>query len=302
MRVLITGGAGFIGHNLAIGLAEKGFDTVALDSLERSTEFAIGRLKQYGISIVKGNAKAISDCRGFDVVIHAAAYVSVPESMNRPLDYLENNVISTARVAHECGRVGARLIYLSSAAVYGNPVKLPIPEDHPINPQSPYGLSKYLGELVIRHFGEVYGLRYVILRLFNVYGPGQNPAYAGVIASFIERTLRSEPLVIYGDGEQTRDFIYVGDVAEIVLRIIEEDLFDNNTYNVGTGKPTSINELARMVMEVLGKKDLEVIHERERPGDIRHSYADISKLRSRINIDPTPLDVGLRKTLNEIIA
>ncbi|GAB6945365.1 NAD-dependent epimerase/dehydratase family protein [Vulcanisaeta sp. JCM 14467] len=235
-------------------------------------------------------------------MIHAAAYVSVPESMSKPLDYLENNVISTARIAHECGKVGAGLIYLSSAAVYGNPVKLPIPEDHPINPQSPYGLSKYLGELVIRHFGEVYGLRYVILRLFNVYGPGQNPAYAGVIASFIERALRNEPLVIYGDGEQTRDFIYVGDVAEIVLRIIEGGLFDNNTYNVGTGRPTTINELARIVMEVLGKKNLKVIHERERPGDVRHSYAYVGRLRSRIIMNPTPLDVGLRKTLNEIIA
>ncbi len=189
MRILITGGAGFIGHNLAIYLAERGFDVTVLDSLERSTEFAVNRLRERGIPIIKADIRNLGDCGGFDVVVHAAAYVSVPESVVRPIDYIENNVVGTAKVAHECGRVSARIIYLSSAAVYGNPIKLPIPEDHPINPLSPYGLSKYLGELVIRNFSKVYGFRYVILRLFNVYGPGQNPAYAGVISSFIERAL-----------------------------------------------------------------------------------------------------------------
>ena len=271
-----------------------------MDSLERSTEFAVNRLRQYNIPIIRIDVKSLNDCNGFDAVIHAAAYVSVPESMDKPTDYIENNVTGTARVVHECSRVNARLIYLSSAAVYGNPVKLPIPEDHPINPQSPYGLSKYLGELVVRQFSKIYGLRYVILRLFNVYGPGQNSAYAGVISSFIERALRNEPLIIYGDGEQTRDFIYVNDVAEVILKIIESDLFDNEIYNVGTGKPTSINELAGIVMEILGKRNLKVIYGRERPGDIRHSYADISKLKSRINVNLTPLTIGLKQTLDTL--
>ncbi|WP_054854445.1 NAD-dependent epimerase/dehydratase family protein [Vulcanisaeta distributa] len=274
-----------------------------MDSLERSTGgFAINRLRGgRGIPIVRADVRNFSDCGGFDVVVHAAAYVSVPESVSRPVDYVENNVVGTARVAHECGRAGSRIIYLSSAAVYGNPVKLPIPEDHPINPLSPYGLSKYLGELVIENFSRVYGFRYVILRLFNVYGPGQNPAYAGVISSFIERTLRGEPLVIYGDGEQTRDFIYVRDVAEVILRIIEGDLFSNEVYNIGTGRPKSINELAKIVINILSKNDVRIIHEEERPGgDIRHSYADVSRLVSIFKITFTSLNEGLRNTLNDM--
>lgn len=185
---------------------------------------------------------------------------------------------------------------MSSAAVYGNPVKLPIPEDHPVNPVSPYGSSKWLGELAVSHFGSVYGLRHVILRLFNVYGPGQNPSYAGVVASFLERALRGGPLVIYGDGEQTRDFIYVDDVSEVVLRIIEEDAFDGEVYNVGTGRPVTIRMLAEAVKRVVGR-DPGVVYREPRPGDIRHSYADNTKLLKRFRVSFTQLETGLRRTL-----
>ncbi|MEM1607684.1 MAG: NAD-dependent epimerase/dehydratase family protein [Ignisphaera sp.] len=200
MRVLVTGGAGFVGHNLALYLAERGFDVVVLDSLERSTSFALERLRGRGIPILKVDARFFDGYKNFDVVVHAAAYVSVSESIERPVEYLDNNALGTAKVAYNCARHGARLVYLSSAAVYGNSVRLPVPKDHPINPVSLYGFSKWLGELIVNHLNTVYGLRYVILRLFNVYGPGQNPSYAGVVASFLERALRGEPLIIYGDG------------------------------------------------------------------------------------------------------
>ena len=224
------------------------------------------------------------------------AYVSVHESLEKPIEYLDNNVLGTARVAYNCAKHGVKLIYLSSAAVYGNPVKLPIPEDHPVNPVSPYGLSKWLGELVVGHFGSVYGLRYVVLRLFNVYGPGQNPSYAGVVAGFLERALRGEPLVIYGDGEQTRDFIYVDDVSEAILKIIEDNAFDNEVYNVGTGKPVTVKTLAETVKRIVGR-DPGIVFKDPRPGDIKHSYADNTKLLKRFKTSFTPLETGLRKTL-----
>ena len=149
MRVLITGGAGFIGHNLTLYLAERGFDVTVLDSLERSTGFALERLRGRGIPVLEADVRSFNGYKNFDVVVHAAAYVSVPESLERPLDYLDNNALGTARVAYSCARQGVRLVYLSSAAVYGNPVKLPAQENHPVNPVSPYGLSKWLGNLAV---------------------------------------------------------------------------------------------------------------------------------------------------------
>lgn len=298
MKILITGGAGFIGHNLALYLVKKGYDVVVVDSMERSSDYALRRLGEFGVPITRADVREFSDYEGFDVVVHAAAYVSVEESVKEPIKYVENNVLGTARVGYECVKRGSKLIYLSSAAVYGEPLRLPISEDHPTRPQSPYGLSKLQGEEVLRNFTLVYGLKHVTLRLFNVYGPGQNPSYAGVITGFLNRALRNKPLIIYGDGEQTRDFIYVGDVAEVVEFFIRENVFNNETYNVGSGKPTTIKELARTIMKVVGK-ELPVIHEAPRPGDIRHSLADVSKITRLTRIKPTPIEEGLSKTLRE---
>ncbi|MEM0034842.1 MULTISPECIES: NAD-dependent epimerase/dehydratase family protein [Thermoprotei] len=254
-----------------------------LDSLERSTGFALERLRAVGVPVVRADVRSFDGYSGFDVAVHATAYVSVPESIERPIEYLDNNALGTARVAYNCARHGVRLVYLSSAAVYGDPVKLPIPEGHPVNPVSPYGFSKWLGELAVSHFG-------------SVYGPGQNPSYAGVVASFLERALRGEPLVVYGDGEQTRDFIYVDDVSEAVLRIIEEDAFDSEVYNVGTGRPITIRMLAEAVKRVVGR-ELDIVFKDPRPGDIRHSYADNTKLLRKFRVSFTQLETGLRKTL-----
>jgi len=299
VKVLITGGAGFIGHNLALHLIRRGYDVVVVDSMERTSDYALRRLKEFGVPVVEGDVRRFSSYSNFDVVVHAAAYVSVEESVREPIKYLENNVLGTAKVGYECGKRGIKLVYLSSAAVYGEPQKLPIGEDHPTRPKSPYGLSKLQGEEILRNFAIVYSLKYVTLRLFNVYGPGQNSSYAGVITSFIQRALNSEPLIIYGDGEQTRDFVYVGDVAEVIEFLIKEEVFDNETYNVGSGQPITIKELAKTVMKLVNK-DLPLIHEPPRPGDIRHSVADISKIMKLARIKPTPIEEGLKKTLSEL--
>lgn len=299
MKILITGGAGFIGHNVALYLIKEGYDVVVLDSMERSSNYALRRLEDYGVPVIKTNVRWFSNYGGFDVVIHGAAYVSVEESVREPLKYFENNVLGTAKVAYECVKSNSKLIYLSSAAVYGEPTKLPVSEEHPTNPQSPYGLSKLQGEEILRNFTKIYGLKHVVLRLFNVYGPGQNPQYAGVITSFLNRALKNEPLIIYGDGEQTRDFIYVDDVARVIEFFIKENIFDNETYNVGSGNPVSIKELAKTIIKITSKESL-ITHEPPRPGDVKHSVADVSKITRLTKIKPTTLEEGLKKTLAEL--
>ncbi|MEM2078849.1 MAG: SDR family NAD(P)-dependent oxidoreductase [Thermosphaera sp.] len=299
MRVLITGGAGFIGHNVARYLAKRGYDVVVVDTMERSSAFALRRLEELGVPIVRADVREYGGYGGVDVVVHAAAYVSVEESVREPIKYFENNVLGTARVGYECGKRGIRLVYLSSAAVYGEPLKLPIGEDHPVRPLSPYGLSKLQGEEVLKVFASIYGLKYVTLRLFNVYGPGQSSSYAGVVTVFLEKASRGEPLVIYGEGTQTRDFVCVEDVAKVIEHIVREEVFDNEVYNIGSGKPTTIEELARTIMKLLGR-ELPIVRMPPRPGDITHSVADISKIVRLTQLKPTPLEEGLKKTISEL--
>jgi len=302
MKILITGGAGFIGHNLAIYLNNSGFDIIVLDSLERSTDFALKRLNEAGIPLARASIMKLDEIKslfkGVDAVVHAAAYVDVAESVGKPLVYLEKNVLGTASVAKASLETGVDLlIYLSSAAVYGNPSKLPIGENHPTQPVSPYGLSKLMGEEVVRFFS-TYGFKQVVLRLFNVYGPGQNAAYAGVITKFLERVRNSLPPIIYGDGEQTRDFIHVEDVAEAVRLVLKTGCV-GETLNIGSGIPTRIKDLAYLVMRVFEVSG-EPVYTNDRQGDIKHSYADISKARSLLGFEPRiSLEQGLRKILEQ---
>lgn len=300
MKILITGGAGFIGHNLAIYLKNNGFDVEVLDSLERSTSFTAKRLNEANIPVTRISIMKTEEIRGIfkeaDAVIHAAAYVDVAESMEKPLIYFENNFLGTASVAKASldADVGL-LIYLSSAAVYGNPVELPIGENHPTRPISPYGLSKLMGEEVVRFFS-THGLKHVILRLFNVYGPGQNAAYAGVITKFLERVQNGLPPIIYGDGEQTRDFIHVDDVAEAVKLVLKTEC-TGEVLNIGSGNPTKIRDLASLVMRLHGVSG-EPIYTSERQGDIKHSFADISRARNLLGFKPRiSLEHGLRRIL-----
>jgi UDP-glucose 4-epimerase len=300
MKVLITGGAGFIGHNIAIRLKEKGFEVEVLDSFERSTELAVKRLREAGVPVTRVEIRNINQVKSVfhyaDAVVHAAAYIDVAESMEKPLLYLDNNVLGTASIIKSSldSRAGL-FIYLSSAAVYGDPVKLPVGEDHPTNPLSPYGLSKLMGEDVVRFFSK-YGLKYVILRLFNVYGPGQKSAYAGVITKFLERAGEKLPPVVYGDGEQTRDFIHVDDVAEAVELAIKTSQV-NGVFNIGSGNPVKIRDLAKLVMR-LCQVEGEPVYTAQRPGDIKHSYADITKARSLLGFEPR---IGLEEGLKKLI-
>lgn len=304
MKVLITGGAGFIGHHLALHLGSLGYEVLCLDNLSRSSPEVVKTLRSSNIDLIVADVLDINSLELImsrfkpEVVIHTAALVSVEESVRKPEDYLRCNVLGTLNTVRVSTNYGvSRFIYLSSAAVYGDPIKLPVSEEHPLNPKSPYGLSKLLGEEVVKLYHRMYGLEYVILRLFNVYGPRQslNP-YSGVIIKFIDRVCKGLPPVIYGDGTQTRDFIHVLDVCRATqLSISTENV--NEVYNIGSGKPLSINELANLIIRI-SKLELRPTYEQSRPSDIRHSYADISKAVKYLGFKPS---VSIEEGIEELL-
>jgi len=298
MKVLITGGAGFIGSNIASYLKQEGYDVIVFDSFERSIKNVKSVLK--GIAIEKldlrGDLRKIIKHARKSVIVHAAAYINAKESIKKPLEYLENNVASTVNLLKATSKIAEKIIYLSSAAVYGEPKHLPINEEHDLNPINPYGASKLSAEYWVKAYSNLYTVNYVILRLFNVYGEGQKGEYAGVISKFIEKARKRKPLIIYGDGLQTRDFVYVGDVAKAVELAIKTKNF-NETYNIGFGKATTINQLAEIVMDAFGfyKKP---IYMPERKGDIKHSQADILKAMKLLNYKPeVSLEEGIKKII-----
>jgi len=257
---------------------------VAVDNLERAS--AVRRLEEVGVPLVVGDVRRV-DLQPADAVVDAA-YINVEESWERPYDYVWNNAAATARVAKRCAETGARLIYISSAAVYGEPQRLPIDESHPTKPLSPYGLSKLAGEQA----AQMLAPGAAAPRLFNVYSPGQTELYAGVITKFVERAKRGLPPVIYGDGTQTRDFIHVSDVASFVEVILDRGAA--GVYNVGTGRAVSIRELAAIVMRLAGLGG-EPLYAPPRPGDVKHSAADVSKAKSLGWQPQMPLEEGLRR-------
>ncbi len=290
MSVLVTGGSGFIGRHVVKRLVEKGFKVKVFDLVEPPLEvpFEKGDVRDYNRL-----KEAVS---GSDYVIHLAAIVSAVEAMERPYDTLETNVIGTFNVAEACRRnVTEKLIYASSVAVYGEPKYLPIDEEHPLNPTNLYGATKLSGEAIIAGYHGNYGLRYISLRFFNVYGPYMRPSpYSGVIPAFLSRIKEGMPLKIEGDGKQTRDFVYVEDVTESILRSIESE--EVGPFNIGTGRDISIIELANLLFKITGR-ETGLTFTGPRPGDIRRSRADISKAMSQLKWMPRfSVEDGLRLT------
>ena len=304
MRALVTGVAGFIGSHLCSSLLSRGFEVWGLDDLSRGDRGRVRELEELGLRFVRVDIrdrdeveKVLQEIRPVGI-IHLAALISVPESFEKPGLYMAVNVKGTRNLVSAANEVGVkRFVYASSAAVYGNPVRLPIDENHPTKPISPYGESKLLGEkCVLNEFkGSAFSLR-----LFNVYGRGQNPEYAGVITKFLERVSRGEPPIIYGDGEQTRDFVYVGDVTDAFIQALTSNLQGTYIFNVGTGNAVTINQLARIIIKLVGL-NVEPIHAGPRPGDIRHSYADISKIKNILGWQPkTSLEEGLKHLVENL--
>ncbi len=297
MRVLVTGGAGFIGSHLVRRLVAEGFQVTVLDNLSSGhlgnldcvsseVRFVEGDVRDPG---VVGEAAS-----GAEAVIHLAALIDVAESIEKPHLYLDVNVLGTLNVLEAAKRAKV-FVFASSAAVYGEPLSLPIEESHPLAPLSPYGATKVAGEALVQAYARVHGFRPVILRIFNVYGPRQSKAYAGVVLEFAKRVMKGEPPIIYGDGSQTRDFVYIDDVVECFVAATKKQHV-SGVLNVGSGKAVSIKELARKVAEVLGKPNLEPVYAPARPGDIKHSVASINKLKECLGYTPgVSLEQGLEK-------
>ena len=302
MRVAITGGAGFIGSNLAEELSkEKDNEIIIVDDLSTGKMENLRKFDQ-NINLVRGSITDLNLLKGIfkgvDYVFHQAAIPSVPRSVKDPIASNNANVNGTLNVlvaAKDCGV--KKVIYASSSSVYGDTPELPKREDMMPNPLSPYAVTKLLGEYYCKVFTEVYGLKTVSLRYFNVYGPRQDPYsdYAAVIPRFINRVLENKPPVIYGDGEQTRDFTFVKDVVRANILAMKSNA--DGVYNIAYGNRISINELANVIMKLMGR-NLNPIHEAPREGDVKHSLGDIARAKKDLGYEPTySLEEGLRGTV-----
>jgi UDP-glucose 4-epimerase len=268
MRIAVTGSSGQIGARLVARLAEshdvRGFDR---QSARQSIEFDIA------------SPEAISALKPFEVIFHLAASISVPESVENPPLYVRDNIVGTVNVLEAGRRGNGRVVFVSSAAVYGDPQAIPIPESHPTKSASPYGQTKIAGEEFSRLYHRLYGLEVSIVRPFNVYSEDLKPdnPYAGVIAIFLRNARKREPLVIDGDGGQTRDFVHVSDVVQL-LEILMGHQGTGEVFNCGTGVATSILALAELIRDRFAR-DIPILHGPPRQGDIRHGIADITKAR-----------------------
>jgi len=309
-RILITGGAGFIGSHIVDRLIKEGYEVVVLDN------FSSGKVKniQHHLSsqrlqLVRGDIRNSEDVKkavkDVDTIFHLAAIVNVPLSIENPLLVNDVNIEGTLNLLTASLKENIqRLIYVSTCAVYGEARYLPINEEHPIMPLSPYGISKFSAEGYCRVFHTIHGLETVCLRFFNVYGPRQSKGpYSGVITQFISRLRRGEAPVIYGDGEQTRDFVYVKDVIEASMLALERQHCGGEVINIGSGKPTTINHLAKVLGRLFGKADVKPEYAPPRAGDIRNSYADIRKAEGVLGYKPRiKLEDGIRLLLQGLSA
>ncbi|MFQ5855088.1 MAG: SDR family oxidoreductase [Anaerolineae bacterium] len=298
MKVLVTGGAGFIGSHVVEAHVAAGHTVVVVDDLSSGKrEYVPAGVTFYQTDIRDPELGHVFEAEQPDIINHQAAQVSVPKSIADPVHDASVNVAGLVNVLEQARRHGVRkVIFASSCAVYGDPNELPIPEEHPISPLSPYGQSKWTGEHYLALYRRLYGLNHITLRYANVYGPRQDPfGEAGVITIFVEQMLAGMPVTIDGDGEQTRDFVYVGDVAMANLRAL--DCGDNATYNISTGQGTSINRLYHTLKQLAGYHH-DPRYGPPRPGDIRHSVLDLARAMRELEWRPaTPFEEGLARTI-----
>jgi len=300
---LVTGGAGFIGGHLVEGLLKAGWLVRVIDDLSTGSEQNLAHAMDR-IELTRGDIRDADTLErvmdGVEVVFHQAAMASVPRSIARPLLSNSVNIDGTLLVLETARQSGVRrVVYAASSSVYGETEVLPAVETLPATPLSPYALQKYTGEVYCRLYTELHGLETVSLRYFNVFGPRQNPDsdYAAVIPRFVTAALAGKAPVIYGDGEQTRDFIYVENAVQANLLAADADRASGSVVNIAAGKRTSLNDLWKNIRRIVDT-DVEPSYAAPREGDIRDSFADLALASDLLGYDPgIGLDEGLARTI-----
>ena len=302
MRYLVTGGAGFIGSNIVDELLRRGHEVTVLDDFSSGKEENLAAAKNK-IRLVRGSITDLNAardaCGGAECVLHLAARTSVPRSVQDPLETNRINIDGSLNVlvAARDAKV-RRVVYAASSSAYGETPTLPKVESMPPQPISPYGVTKFVGELYAQVFGRVYGLENVSLRYFNVFGPRQDPTsqYSGVLSRFMLAVIEGAQPVVFGDGEQSRDFTFVENVVDASLRACEARDASGRVFNVGTSSRITLNQVLRLLEKICGKP-IHAKHDPPRAGDIRDSQADISLSRKILGYEPrVNFEEGLRRT------
>jgi UDP-glucose 4-epimerase len=304
--ILITGGAGFIGSHLCDALLENGYAVRVLDDLSSGKRDNL-QLEHPRLTLIEGDvadaalvARAVAGCQA---VVHLAAVASVQASVDDPVKTHQSNFIGTLNVCEGMRMSGVRrVLFASSAAVYGNNGEgVAIAEDTPKAPLTPYAVDKLASEQYLDFYRRQHGLEPVVFRFFNIFGPRQDPSspYSGVISIFAERALAGLPISVFGDGEQTRDFLYVGDLIKVMVQALEQPQVEEGAVNIGLNQATSIKQLLAALQDVIGSLP-PISHGPARAGDIRHSRADNTRLLARFELpEPTLFVDGLARLLGK---
>ena len=302
--VLVTGGAGFIGSHLAETLVKQGHQVRVLDNFSTGKkENLILEERYHSLEVIDGDIREFRDCQkavaGIDYVFHEAALASVQRSVEDPLTTHAVNVGGTLHILMASREAGVkRVIYASSSSVYGDTPVLPKHEEMPPSPLSPYALQKNIGEQYCRLFSQLYGLETLSLRYFNIFGPKQDltSVYSAVIPKFIDAFVQGRSPIVYGDGEQSRDFTYVENVVEANLLAMAVSHGRGEAMNIAYGQRTSLNQLLETLQRILGSK-VKPVYQDPRPGDVKHSLADIGKAIAFLRYQPrVDIEAGLKRT------
>jgi len=302
MKIFVTGGAGFIGRHLVESL-NHGNEVTIFENFSNSSKQEISYLLQDGVTLVQGDMTDLDllkkVVRDYDLVIHLAAKIDIKESIKNPHLSNEINVNGTINLLKACVDNGVlKFIAASSASIYGDPSVIPVTEETVPNPISPYAADKLAMESYVRAFANTFKMNSISLRFFNVYGKSQSNAYAGVITKFMQGIASNKPLVVFGDGKNTRDYIHIKDLVQGISKAIDHiDGKKGRTYNIAAGKSVSVNELAELMISISGK-NLEIQHDPPREGDLRFSEANIQMAIDELNYQPNiTLKEGLSKLL-----
>lgn len=299
MKVMVTGGAGFIGSHLVDRLIQEGHEAVVVDNLSTGKRKHVNRAARlYKLDVQSPRLERVFRKERPSVLMHLAAQMDIRRSVEDPIFDAQSNILGTINVLEQAVRHGSRKVVFASSggAIYGEQEVFPAPESHPTRPLSPYGISKLAGEFYLAYYQQHSGIQYVSLRYSNVYGPRQDPhGEAGVVAIFTQKMLSGEQPIVNGTGRQTRDFVFVEDVVDAHLAVMGKDV--QGCYNVGVGEETSINELFGMLAD-LTKSGSKQVHGPAKKGEQARSVVDSTKLRQELGWEPrTPLSEGLSRTV-----